>query len=294
MNAARSTLIILLFLIPSWLVSQEIVDRNKLWAIAQVHCQPWGNTYSTQFFRFDGDTLVDDIAYKKVMIAEDEDHQLWNFFGAFIREVNGQVFYKELYQDEGLIYDFNLVIGDTVTINNSRALEELQLILTSVDTMPSENGSIEQWTLESIEFPGVNEIWFRGIGSFSGVMNSGIDVFGGLCGLYSLLCLEEIDTLKYQNPEFGSCYLYLTGIETIQQTKVPVIYYSAQSNQLKIEHFDSGLKIISITDISGRMISRLTTSEEKINIPYSKSTSGIIVVSIVHGQQVLNKKVVIR
>ena len=71
------------------------------------HCQPWGSTYSTDYFQFEEDTIINGFVYKKVWISEDETYQNWNFYSAFIREENNKVYYKHMFGEEGLIYDFN-------------------------------------------------------------------------------------------------------------------------------------------------------------------------------------------
>ncbi len=136
----RFYLIVLVFSFVSFAYSQEIVNPDKVWSIMEEHCQPWGSNYSTEFIRFDTDTIIDGTVYQKVWIAEDEYHQNWNFYGAFIREDEGLVYYRELFSEEVLIYNFNLEIGDSVVVDNPRAAGALTLVLAEIDSVLLENG----------------------------------------------------------------------------------------------------------------------------------------------------------
>ncbi len=294
MNTAKSLLLSLLFLLPLWLISQEIVDTSKTWSIATVHCQPWGNAYSTQIYKFEGDTLLQDTLYKKVMISSDEFHENWDFFGAFVREENGRVFYRELYQEEGLIYDFNMQIGDTVLINNTRALEPVHLILTDVDSVASESGDVERWTLICVEYPDLTETWLRGIGSMAGVMNSSVEIFGGLCGLYVLLCSSEQEILFYQNPEFNSCWLVITDIGNREAQTTPKIYISEPGRQIVVETLSPEESTITITRLNGQIIDRFIIHKQRYTLPISGRYSGFILVSVVQGQVTTTKKLFVR
>ena len=143
----------LLLILSVFAQSQEIVNTNKLWSIMSEHCQPWGSTYSTDFFMFDEDTIINDILYQKVWISEDENHEDWNFYGAFIREVDNRVYYRQMFGDEGLIYDFNLQLGDSVVVNNPRSIGEISLFLNAIDSVETENGYLERWTLVNNLYP---------------------------------------------------------------------------------------------------------------------------------------------
>lgn len=295
MNTAKSLLLSLLFLIPSWMISQEIVDANKLWSIANIHCQPWGNAYSTFFYKFEGDTVVQDTAYQKVMISTDELHENWDFFGAFIREENGQVFYRELYQEEGLIYDFSLQIGDTVLVNNTRALEAIHLVLNQVDSVPAQSGYVERWQLSCVEYPDQTETWIRGIGSMAGVMNSSVDIFGGLCGLYVLLCSSDFGNTVYQNPEFESCWLVITDIGDREvATTTPKIYISEINRQIVVETWLPEESTITFIHLNGQIIDQFTTHNQRFTLPISDRYRGFMLVSVTQGKEVTTQKLFVR
>lgn len=109
----------------------------------------WGTSYTSNYHRFYGDTIINDTLNKKVWVSEDENYEEWYFFDSFIREENKKVYYREMFQSEGLIYDFNLQIGDSVLLNNIRAVDNLWLKLTEIDSVQTTDGFVERWRLES-------------------------------------------------------------------------------------------------------------------------------------------------
>ncbi len=95
-----------------------------------------------------------------------------------------------MFGDEGLIYDFNLEIGDSVLVNNPRAVGEVWLHLLEIDTITVADDLRERWRMVSSEYQ-ESDYWLRGIGSIAGVLNSSMSIYGGLCGFYALLCQYE-------------------------------------------------------------------------------------------------------
>ncbi len=272
---------ILIFLLISLQgTSQEIVDESKLWSCMEEHCQPWGSTYSTDYFQFEEDTIIDGFVYKKVWISEDETYQNWNFYSAFIREEDNKVYYKHMFGEEGLIYDFNLNIGDSVTINNPRAAGEITLVLEEVDSVFTETGYHERWQLKNNSYPN-SEYWIRGIGSETGVLNSSTGVFGGLCGLYTLLCLKESDELVYLNPDYETCYLYVSVEENDGENASPVIVFDNVSKEVHIKLKDNTSNSVLIADISGKVIKQFDKANEIVRYNMATNPTGLYIVVVI-------------
>jgi hypothetical protein len=258
--------------------SQEIVNPDYIWSNLEEHCHVWGSSYTTKFFNFNGDTIVNDTLYKKIWISEDENHTTWDFYFALIREENNRVYYRPAYGQEGLIYDFNLELGDSVLVDNSRAVEPVWLTLSNVDTIETEIGQRERWYMESSLYPEV-DYWIRGIGSESGILNSSTSVFGGLCGLYELLCQEETDYIVYQNPEYQTCYLYTVGAEE----KTPELFsanYKPSQQVLLVELKSEDVHNLILSDIRGNILYRKETSLKRETIPFERIPSGLYILTI--------------
>ncbi len=288
----RLIILIISLILSTQLYSQEIVDSSKMWSIIEEHCQPWGSTYTTEFFKFDKDTIVENTTYKKVWVADDENHEQWNFYGAFIREIDGRVYYREMFGEEGLIYDFNLQLGDSAVINNPRAAGELTLVLEQIDTIQLVDGFAERWRLSNTDYPNY-EYWIRGVGSGNGVINSSTGVYGGLCGLFTLLCEDENNIQNYQNPDYDVCYLYITGLNE-NKTNLGDAYtltYNGFIKQINIKFTKAGSKTIGIVGVSGNInygsnFNGKTFVHDMVGLP-----SGIYIITVIEDNRVSTNKI---
>ena len=259
--------------------SQQIVDSTKIWSNMQEFCHPEHIIYSTDYHKFLGDTLINDTVYKKVWISEEENYENWYFFGSFIREENNKVYYREMFQPEGLIYDFNLSLGDSVLLKNSRAADNLWLTLTEIDSVETTTGYRERWKLES-PIHSSADYWIKGIGSEAGVLNSGTFVFGGLCGLYTLLCEKENDETVYQNPLFETCYVdRLSGIGELTNNKELFVLRNKGFGQIELKFEDVKTKNISIVSLSGKIIFATSTNKNTLEINTSHLPKGLYIIS---------------
>ena len=263
------------------LSSQQIVDSTKVWSNMQEFCHPDSSVYSTDYHKFHGDTLINDTLYKKVWISEDEDYENWNFFGTFIREENKRVYYREMFQNEGLIYDFNLSLGDSVFLSNPRAATSLWLTLSEIDSVETADGFRERWRLESSEYSN-DEYWIMGIGSGAGVLNSGTQIFGGLCGLYTLLCEKENDETIYQNPDFETCYVnQVIGVD--EHAEITCKLFGLRNKkglqQIELQFFVQGKKQISIISLSGKNIFSTSTNTESLSINTGVFPTGLYIIN---------------
>lgn len=287
---------ILLFLLTVPLLeAQEIVDNQKQWSILTGHCLPDYTTYTTTFFKFDEDTIIEGKLYQKVFISEDEYQEEWYFYGSFIREENKKVYLREYYGEEGLIYDFNLHLGDMVEVNNPRAISEVSLVLTEIDSVETSDGYRERWKLTNVEFM-ISEYWIEGIGSMNGVLNSSTEVFGGLCGTYILLCEEESGSTIYLNPEYEFCYYLLLddAAETEVQEHSFDIIYRPTNQVVELVFYERENRNVHLTDINGRKISRVQSSENNVHLSLMGSSKGLYIISVVQSDgRFISKKMMV-
>lgn len=284
---------LLLLIVSSVDAQNHIVVENKIWSNVLEDCLPEGNVYTTYYHRFEGDTLVNGKSFKKVMIAEDELHQEWFFGGQFIREENNRVYLLDSFGEEGLIYDFNLVQGDTVTINNPLAPDGLLLTLTGIDSVETFDGYRKRWKLEWNEFS-TPEYWIEGVGSQSGVLNSGTGVFGPLCGAYTLLCEKEDGVTIYQNPDYQTCYYVLLDVgEENEKANDFKIRYSNGGERINLLFGNDKIKNIQITSLTGNIILKTQSYDQELSIDQSIFARGLHVISVVQNNAVISKKIMV-
>jgi len=289
----RTIIITIALICTGVLFSQEIVDPTKVWSNMEEHCQPWGSTFSTDFIRFDIDTIIDDQVYKKVWISEDEEQQEWNFYGAFIREEDGRIYYRQMFGEEGLIYDFNLEVGDSVLIDNPRSAGALTLFFTEIDSVEITNGYRERWKLVSNTYENP-EYWIRGIGSQTGVINSSTGVYGGLCGLYTLLCQKVDNELVYQNSDIGSCFMITTAINDNYENQPQFsLSYDRNNKIVKLQMENEQFRTITLSNITGNIIESKQTNGTLMSFNLSQHAIGLYVVTVVQSGSVYSQKFIV-
>ena len=118
--------------------SYQIADTSKQWntlAAGVGVCAVVGyeNTYSNKLF---GDTIINNRRYFKLFKSTDSLQLYWEQIG-FLREdpINKLVYFRSG-ENEGLIYNFNLSIGDSIYINNFyMGFLDALLICNSIDSV---------------------------------------------------------------------------------------------------------------------------------------------------------------
>ncbi|MCF8303354.1 MAG: T9SS type A sorting domain-containing protein [Bacteroidales bacterium] len=186
----------------------QIVDSTKQWSTVYVgfwafmvaHC-------STAGYQFHDEVQMGEHTYLKVWEATDSLQSEWVNIG-YIREdtTTGKVYFGT--NEDGMLYDFNLVEGDSVYISNYYLdFSDVLMICDSIDTI-SINGSLRQRYHFTPGFGSdeIVETWIEGIGSEFGVLNSGYVAAQLVGGVSELLCHYQDNELIYQSPKFDSCY----------------------------------------------------------------------------------------
>lgn len=186
----------------------QIVDSTKQWNTVYVgfwsfmvaHC-------STASYQFHDEVQMGEHTYLKVWEATDPLQSEWLNIG-YIREdtTTGKVYYGT--NEEGMLYDFNLMEGDSVLISNSYLdFIDVLMICDSIDTININGNPRQRYHFTpGFGFDEYIETWIEGIGSEFGVLNSGYLAAQLAGGISELLCHYQDDELVYQSPKFDSCY----------------------------------------------------------------------------------------
>lgn len=210
--------------------SYQIADTTKTWSTITYGWASWmvmgcGGTTTTRL----SDTGDPGNPYFAVFECSDSLYLEWNEAG-FIREdtVTNQVFFS-YGEEEGLIYDFSLAVGDTVVVNNMSMNYETQpLVCDSIDQIDI-NGVMKNrfylFGFESITNDPYNpvEVWIDGIGSNFGILNSGLGTVPLAGGTSSMLCCTQNGVAIFMNSYFSKCY-YDTFYPQIIQDQYDTAY----------------------------------------------------------------------
>jgi hypothetical protein len=209
----------MLLLVSCRIFSQDyypLVGENKVWNVLEVYYDsfepPFDTGYITITYKISGDSIIDNIVYKKIFTTEEEFPVNWELTGLIREDENKRVYWRGSGFDEDILYyDFSVEPGDTVTIGINTYQD--MLITDSVGYVEISGMLLKKIWLRYEQDPSLRESWIEGIGSNLGLMQMGMA--GTLGGWYWFSCLTENGTLVYMNPAIEDCYMFGTGMNEI-------------------------------------------------------------------------------
>lgn len=171
----------------------------------------------TTFIKFEVDPAINTFDEKQVLISNDS-LKTWSKFGN-IKEVEKKVYFRNLQNTQGLLYDFGLKQGDSIkTVNTSvQVRDTITFKVVKVDTI--NYLGVDRKRFEVIDIlTHMTDYWIEGIGSLEGLFRP---TFGMVGGFMKLLCVHENSNQIYQNPLRNTCFEYAegTGIKKIAKSE---------------------------------------------------------------------------
>jgi len=246
-----------------------LVQEGKVWSEVLVTGSVMeGYNYTTTQMALFGDTLINDVQYKKMYVSKKEfpvfpqDWALQNFMR---EDENKKVWYKgNSSSEEKLYYDFSLEIGDTVPkeIVNFNPIA----IVEDISYITMKNGEkYKVWHLSILGYYNQKEFWIEGIGSCLGVLNVLTGKFTG--GFTCLLCYHENGKLIYNdNPWEGVCYKKNSTSVNVYNNQIN-IYPNPAKDRLHIEIKESmNIHAISLINIQGQIIRSYESTATQFDI----------------------------
>ncbi len=190
-------------------ITDSLVSDKKLWSIVDDYFVKVGDAESPIYYnvKFSSDTIINNVNYSRVWRTYDKNKQQWSKIG-FVREDSSGVYFMNNEMKEGLIYDFNVKPNEIIRINNPYLnLEEpIEAVVKSVTDTLISGKTRRKITLKN----GWNatEVWIEGIGSLSGIIDSGLPLSLIVGSNPYLICYFDNETLEFSNPEYDSCFCY--------------------------------------------------------------------------------------
>jgi len=240
------------------------VQEGRIWANGLL-----GHDFTTHgvypvksdFIKFQGDTIIEEISWKKIYKSTDKNQINWEAWG-FIREDNKKVYYKWGDEEQRLLYDFGLESGEQIELLSTN------FIVDSIKNDILYNGENRKHIYLSINNnPEIGKIiWIEGIGSISGFFeNTGNLLTGG--GPSVLLCFEVNNELIYKDTIYGfnTCFFdeEITLIKQSEKSTIK-IYPNPASNFVQIESNESiSDAILKIYSVEGKLLMHKDLKGEK-------------------------------
>ena len=184
-------------------------NQRQKWNVVVIGSMNYPNDYHTEIQSIRDDITLDGVDYKIVWTKS----KYGIAKAGAVREEDRRVYYRrkisQNYQDEVLLYDFNLNVGDTVTVNWMG-----QQLMVMEESEVEVNGTMRRQLglgAYSIGYPPteIDEYWIEGVGSTFGFLNSGSEGMGG--AFITLLCYHENGNLIWDNEEFDDCVMNSDG-----------------------------------------------------------------------------------
>ncbi|RLD55897.1 MAG: hypothetical protein DRJ05_12190 [Bacteroidetes bacterium] len=266
----------------------DIVDEGKMWSYLLQGYPPFQRTY---YHKFLDDTIIDQLTYLKVWQSLDEYYQVWDHHGYIRSEENGDVYYLDKFFNGGLIYRFDVQVGDNFTINNPYSWEKSITVLSvdSVLVLP-----MEQYRKRITIGAGLpyEEIWIEGLGSMAGILNSGFHAEPLTGGLQDILCQWQDGTEVFSNPDFTFCFKTTVSTPENQENNTVLTIFPiplTESSVIKLSKKITDGRIV-ITDIFGKTVKEIAVSNtEAISIQRNSFSPGVYIVSLYDGVRFVDR-----
>jgi hypothetical protein len=290
-------LIFTLLMLNSLLVKSQYIpfpEENAFWTVE--HGAEWCmNSASIYQYQLTGDTAINSLIYHK--LNQKGDFICGSIFfsgnmdyiGSYRNDsINKKVYF--LHRDslsESLLYDFNLMIGDTI----KGYLQELTnyqnfCVIDSIDSLLVDGSYRKRWNYHSLS-PQFDFLNFSSPNYIEGIGNV-FGLFGGLKNElnvnYKLICHSVYSTKLYGH---SPCNL-ITTIEEREEDKVS-IYPNPFINNISIENSE-GEKEVIITDVYGKQQYKNTYSNKTIDVSFLEQ--GIYFITITSATNTFTQKII--
>lgn len=271
------SILILFFLFYQNVNSQSFAEEGNQWSMrSYTFAGPYSITY-----RIEGDTIINGIDYKK-MLGTSEDPSLavnWNL-SKIIREDSTQKVYQlnASSNEESVIYDFGLSVGDTIVSNVS---PEQNSIVTTVDSIELNDGTKrKRLTITSLYCPdwNIEEFWIEGIGGENYAFYY-VDVFCQTDTGLSLRCFSNNGNFLLGSADGTNCFVP-TSINELEQTAIK-IFPNPTQDVLNLA-YDETLKVVNLKffNYQGQFVKSLQVESDLSQISISNFPKGVYYLNI--------------
>lgn len=197
----------------------SIVVESKIWSSVSGYYGADMNEHvlETTFIKFAVDPTINTIDEMQVLKSNDS-LKTWTKIGN-IKEIDKKIYFRNLENKLGLLYDFSLKQGDSIiTVNTSvQYIDSIIFKVVKIDTI--NYFGVDRKRFEVIDILShMTDYWIEGIGSIESLFRP---TFSSVGGFMKLLCVHENSIQIYQNPMRNTCYEPAegTGIEEISKSK---------------------------------------------------------------------------
>jgi len=252
---------------------QSFISNDKQW---NVRFTGFPLAFSTEIYVINGDSVINSVNYNKIWVSFDS-LVTWQYQG-LLREDSNIVYYIPPDKNEGVLYDFNLEIGDTAYVNNMFC-NNIPIYVIDIDTVEYLGTSRKRWILGEDGY--VHEFWVEGIGSLNGPLHTKF-MYCIVCPYWELLCYHFNDTLEYKMFGQTDCYQNTVGMtENYKESDFLIIPNPVKKGDNINIKTNSIPSIISVFNSAGLLINTINPeNNNKIRIETNTYKPGLYFVTI--------------
>ena len=251
-------------------------------------------------YRFDGDTTINNTSYKQLIkpflyhVSWGDQAPCWiypfgyttGYMGALREDsVANKVFFLSAgTSNERVLFDYNLIVGDTIQ-------RSCTIVVESIDSVLIENSYRKRWNFQTCH-EGSGYV-IEGIGSDNGL----IEPLDGMWTVGALICVKS-DTVVVFNtnrPSDIGCQL-VTSVENHSfNTHKCNIFPNPATNQFTLQ-FNQPLQSqtsIELTDVQGRAIFQSSISDQTSTLPLAVATGIYFLTVKEKGEKVFVEKLMV-
>lgn len=276
----------------------SLLNDNATWYYHITDSYVWGyfSGYESKYY-FENDTVISNLIYKK-LICEQSNRP--PFVYGLIREDSGV--YYALRNEEQVIMDFNLEIGDSVYIAAEGVIfNPIKLNVYSVDSILIGGSFRKRIKLSYSDDPSgwlhFDLTWIEGIGSSIGFIPSFFEAEGALDMWSYMTCFYDKTTIYPENMTIEICNSwFLSTLETEPQTIQIWPNPTSSSFNLDLTTWQQGPAQIQVNDIFGRIVynENVIDNNEILTISLDNHSAGLYFLKLLDtsNKVVLTKKMV--
>ncbi|HLP49935.1 MAG TPA: T9SS type A sorting domain-containing protein [Chitinophagales bacterium] len=318
----RLTVFIFLFTTHALAFSQDYISfptANVSWTDRDYFCD-WGGGTSgmasigTSRFWFESDTTINSIKYFNLIkngyfFYQDCDLEFTVFsqyyepaIAGFIRQDTAlkRVYFLPVNDSiEKLLYDFNLIVGDTISpealLNPPIIVSRIRV--SQVDTFYSERDYrrlyLELYDSSSNVWRQGNQ-WIEGIGSINGLLYPAFNHYWMGAGGQDLICFDNSGSQIYPSFSSTACAI-ISGINDIRNEEVVFkLNPNPANSSVSISVIESYINCtLTITDITGRRIAETKLTSSNTQLSTEVLPDGLYFVTVSSGSNGSTRKLII-
>jgi len=260
----------------------DMLKSGKRWNMLQVSETnlEWHNDSSTYYVKFDEDTIINTLTYRRVFRATDTEFTDKTLNGYVREDSTVGLYFRNLQGEEGLLYKYNLHLGDSVFIQNKSVswLANSRYLVTGIDSILINGRYIKKYIMTEKYFENWPETWVEGVGSSIGILSCGVHTVGGWT---SFLCCYDNNVLMYKNPDFQNCYYNSTrtALHQVSDSGSGINVWSGTvPNEVLIKsQVDNSIRIFNCYGMFVETVHVLANQEYRLNV--LKYPKGIYIIS---------------